>query len=354
MSIESSFKRIANWLSENAPELCKIVGSPATSNSIKALRNSYADAGRTFPESLCEYLSVFNGQKDDMEDEGKGLVPAGNDPFKLHSVRMFENDIGLPSDFSAGKFECSQEIQPVVFDTGWFAFATDWSRLLAVDTNPTEFGVSGQVIAVDYESPLRVVISDSLASFFDSLATNFEKGYYKWNGELLRATSNECFPNLNSLSSLLVEPSGSPSTPSHPDGKYLVTVRSAVDVRSTSGRKIRSAKRLANLDGQFTQDSVLNYMDAENRELLNDNGGHICIQYDNDAESVFVCSQFGCQRKLTKKQLDEILDDTVGQWSDGLGSGFTDHIENECQLNVELCPYESVPVITQTINMNAT
>ena len=351
MSIKTSINRIKAWLDSNAPELSKLVGKPTSKTALSRTKKKYVNYGRELPLCLCDYLSVMNGQTDDMEDEGFGLIPAGDEPFKLHSTRMLENDAGLPEAFTAGKYECSKEIQPCIFDSGWFCFATDWDKLLAVDMNPTNHGKRGQIIAVDYDSPLRAVVSDSLETFFKELAIGFESGNYTWDGSVLRPVSSEMFPHLTSLKDLITKPSSSPSAPSVLKGKFLVTIRSNVEVRSPSGRLIRSKKKLAKLDGQFSQDSTLNYLDELNRGMLLD-GGQIQFQYDSQQESVSVVTNFSAKKKLTKKQLAQLMQNVAGQWSDGLGTSFRDDIENEFQLSVDLC-FETSPSVLQETNQNA-
>ena len=55
-------------------------------------------------------------------------------------------------------------------------------------------------------------------------------------------------------------------------------------------------------------------------------GGQVKLVFDTKAKKLRVVSEFKSVRKLTAAELRELIDDTQGQWSDGIGEGCFDSV----------------------------
>ncbi len=76
------------------------------------------------------------------------------------------------------------------------------------------------------------------------------------------------------------------------------------------------------------EDSLAYYLDVPLLRAVGLQGGFIDLRYDATARKLFVVTEYDSPRQLSGPELDQLVEHTIGQWSDGLGE------------NVE-CPYAS-------------
>ena len=69
--------------------------------------------------------------------------------------------------------------------------------------------------------------------------------------------------------------------------------------------------------------------------------------FDAAKKKLRVVSEFTSIRKLTAKELALLIDDTRGQWSDGIGEGCFDRVMDRKKVVIDLSPYGSKVSATQ-------
>ena len=85
-------------------------------------------------------------------------------------------------------------------------------------------------------------------------------------------------------------------------------------------KKVTNAKTLAKLDGvEFSDMECGEYLDTK---LYNQGvqGGKITLAWNQD-EGLRVITEYHAPKRLAPKQVNQLVDETEGQWSDGIGEG---------------------------------
>ena len=67
-------------------------------------------------------------------------------------------------------------------------------------------------------------------------------------------------------------------------------------------------------------------------------GGAVTLVFDAAKKKLRVVSEFTSARKLTAKELELLVDDTSGQWSDGIGEGCFDSVMDKKKVFIDLSP----------------
>ncbi len=82
--------------------------------------------------------------------------------------------------------------------------------------------------------------------------------------------------------------------------------------------------------------------DYFSRDLSNLNlvGGQIELLYDEHQNKLFVVSDFFCDRKLSDSELESLIAEITGQWSDGMGENFSGQYEMETGIKLDLRPFK--------------
>jgi len=98
---------------------------------------------------------------------------------------------------------------------------------------------------------------------------------------------------------------------------------------SNSKTEVSDADRLRLLDG-LTYDEMLISEYISNDELndLEISGGTIALRFEPETGQLRVISEFAACRKLRKAELQMLVEETEGQWSDGIGSDGTELFPN--------------------------
>ena len=84
-------------------------------------------------------------------------------------------------------------------------------------------------------------------------------------------------------------------------------------------------KNLGSLNGIDCQDNFTEYFDDYNKHYHSIkakglNGGYMDFRYENG--KLWAYTVYHCNEELTKEELDDLVDYTQGQWSDGIGESF--------------------------------
>jgi ankyrin repeat protein len=93
---------------------------------------------------------------------------------------------------------------------------------------------------------------------------------------------------------------------------------------SVSGKRVRDPAVLKQLHGLADPDEpIVEYFDEELAEL-GLGGGYLHCVFDADTNQVCIVTEFSSPRELSKKELRAVIDETHGQWLDGVGESLFD------------------------------
>ena len=110
--------------------------------------------------------------------------------------------------------------------------------------------------------------------------------------------------------------------------------------RSQTGDVIAEAPSLQALDGlRYDGDLCAIYLD---HELLNDisiMGGAIQMAFDPQRAGLRVVSEYWSPTALRPDQLQALVDQTLGQWSDGIGEACFDEWSLQSGIHLDLAPF---------------
>lgn len=120
---------------------------------------------------------------------------------------------------------------------------------------------------------------------------------------------------------------------------FIVTVTGPVIVYDDpTDKPVTDAKRLATFDGLHSgKETCSKYHDGAlaDMELK---GGAVKLVFDAEAKKLRVESEFMSARKLAAAELRELIADTEGQWSDGIGEGCFDSVMDKRNVVIDLTP----------------
>jgi len=109
---------------------------------------------------------------------------------------------------------------------------------------------------------------------------------------------------------------------------------------SETGAAITDAPSLQSLNGlRYDEDVCANYLF---HELLNDvsiAGGAIELAFDPQRGGLRVVSEYWSPGALQPDQLQTLVDQTLGQWSDGIGEGCFDEWSSHSGIDLDLAPF---------------
>ena len=107
-----------------------------------------------------------------------------------------------------------------------------------------------------------------------------------------------------------------------------------------TGKVITETQSLQALNGlRYDGDLCANYLD---HELLNDVsivGGAIQIAFDPQRGELRVASEYWSPAALNADQLQALVDQTLGQWSDGIGEACFDEWSQQSGVYLDLAPF---------------
>ena len=127
--------------------------------------------------------------------------------------------------------------------------------------------------------------------------------------------------------------------------KIVISAAAAAFDRETE-QPIVDPQQLVHLDGlTYAGDSCGEYL-SESLYDIGIIGGQIELACRASEGMLRVVTSYHAPRKLKKEELQLLLDETTGQWSDGIGEGEFQHAE-ELGIDVDISPFDSEPVVEQ-------
>jgi uncharacterized protein len=91
------------------------------------------------------------------------------------------------------------------------------------------------------------------------------------------------------------------------------------------------------LDGAESDERCSDYLEFELADL-GITGGAVKLIYDPAGRCFRVSCEYRSPVELTPSQLKMLVDETKGQWSDGIGEGCFDKLADEWEVTIDLCP----------------
>ena len=120
---------------------------------------------------------------------------------------------------------------------------------------------------------------------------------------------------------------------------FVVTISGPVVVTDDATDKpITDPERLATFGGLNSDRETCSKYHHGTVADLGLKGGQVRLVFDAAKKKLRVVSAFDSRRKLTKRELAELIDDTRGQWSDGIGEGCFDTVMEKREVFIDLSP----------------
>ncbi|MDB5292406.1 MAG: hypothetical protein JWL69_3647 [Phycisphaerales bacterium] len=111
-----------------------------------------------------------------------------------------------------------------------------------------------------------------------------------------------------------------------------ITARDARTNRPLAGGQLKS------LDGIiYDKDVCSNYLDNDLLEI-GLAGGSLRISYVTGRDELRVVTEYESPCELSAEELRKLVEDTKGQWSDGIGEGCFDDFERESGVHIDMAP----------------
>lgn len=182
--MRATWKRIAAWLDNNAPDLAKTLTKGERASDI---RDFAKRVGRKLPDDFTESLRIHS--------KSGGLIPdpmrsglGYNHAFSLIPLQEIERSWRMLTDlYDSGEFDSRAEetksgkgVVRQAWSASWIPFASNGGGdYFCVDLGPTWPGTRGQIVFVTHEASVRPRISSSFASMLAALADSFDRGDYE-------------------------------------------------------------------------------------------------------------------------------------------------------------------------------
>jgi uncharacterized protein len=120
---------------------------------------------------------------------------------------------------------------------------------------------------------------------------------------------------------------------------FVVTISGPVAVTDDATDKpITDPERLATFDGLNSGRETCSKYHHGTVADLELKGGQVRLVLDAAKKKLRVVSAFDSRRRLTTEELAELIDDTSGQWSDGIGEGCFDAVMEKRKVFIDLAP----------------
>jgi hypothetical protein len=129
---------------------------------------------------------------------------------------------------------------------------------------------------------------------------------------------------------------------------FVVTITGVAGVTDdATGKPLADPKRVAKLARlRHTEDTIAEYFDPD-LEDLGITGGDVRLALDPSGKKFLVVSTFKAPRRLTKPEVARLVEETTGQWSDGIGEGCFDDAARKYQVTIDLWQRGRKPKVEQ-------
>jgi hypothetical protein len=117
----------------------------------------------------------------------------------------------------------------------------------------------------------------------------------------------------------------------------LIRIFGRVEVQDDEGQLVTDKGILRKLDGAISDDVCSNYLDHDLADL-DITEGAVKLTYDGEANQLWVVTEYRAAVKLKRSQLKQLVENTIGQWSDGIGEGCFDELADRLGVGIDLAP----------------
>ncbi len=129
----------------------------------------------------------------------------------------------------------------------------------------------------------------------------------------------------------------------------MVTVRAFADAQVwqqfSDGRESEQVtdERLLYLSGlEYRRESFSEYLsDSPSEQPLKElglQGGYIRLEFSSERKGLIAITEYTAQRRLTDSELELLAEYTSGQWTDGVGSNFSQSMAVATKLAIDIWP----------------
>lgn len=178
-NLENSWFKIHAWLGSNANKILESLQGPANITEVNQLE---VLVGTKLPQPLIEFYSTHNGINPDCYANliyGINFIPVANTIEQISNYESVNDqqslkyaDPEINPSYTFGKKRV-----PIADDSG--------TCLLCVDLDPSEHGILGQVILLDYDSSAALKLANSIGELLEKFAEDLESGKYSLLPEAL-------------------------------------------------------------------------------------------------------------------------------------------------------------------------
>lgn len=95
----------------------------------------------------------------------------------------------------------------------------------------------------------------------------------------------------------------------------------AAALESGTETEITQPDRLKSFHGLKSSESCVDYIDDESLGDIGLIGGFLVFIYDEESQQLRILTEYHSPRKLKRRELDRLVEQTRAQWSDGIGEG---------------------------------
>jgi cell wall assembly regulator SMI1 len=181
--MEDNFKKIENWLRENAEKIIEF--SLQESATINEISNLERVIGKNLPDDFKNLYFWHNGLDD---DENFGSLFYGMDFFPID--RIIAEYHSKKENYSYETIPLNKtdtEINPSnIYNMDWVKFAFDGSHTsLYLDLAPTNKGNYGQIIFIDDECSTGILVANSTAQLVENFRNDLENNLYHLDEDAL-------------------------------------------------------------------------------------------------------------------------------------------------------------------------
>jgi hypothetical protein len=117
----------------------------------------------------------------------------------------------------------------------------------------------------------------------------------------------------------------------------LLRFTGRAEINDDTGEPVTASSIIHELDGVESDDACSNYMDFSLADL-GITGGTVKLTYDTGARLFQVTTEYTSPVMLEPAQLQSLVRETVGQWSDGIGEGCFDELADRLGVTINLSP----------------
>jgi len=185
--MKSLWSRLEKWGQANAPSMLEDLNPGANNEDIALLEQKF---GQILPESLKACLRIHNGESDGwpckvFADRGAFLstsriVDEWAQRLEISDSLGGDDEMDREAQIREGVIFVSGTVKPVMFDKAWIPIMEcNGDVFWALDFNPADGGVEGQVIEVDWEGCSWTVIAHSFEKLMEDYVDDLESGAFR-------------------------------------------------------------------------------------------------------------------------------------------------------------------------------